>query len=102
MIKLTVERFKEYLRVDYTEEDNLIEAMLNAAIDYVCNFCGIDNAQTGFDNESINEALKQAIYMLAANWFENREDYQERFASTNKTIPTAALRIMWLYRRMPI
>lgn len=61
---------KKYLRIDdgYTEEDDLIQMMINNALTY------IQNAGVVIDETNINQvALAQLVVaILVSDWYENR------------------------------
>lgn len=40
--EITVETLKNYLRIDGTEDDVLLEALLLGSIDFACGYCGCD------------------------------------------------------------
>lgn len=40
--EMTLETVKQYLRVDGNDDDVLIDAMLDSAIDFVCGYVGCD------------------------------------------------------------
>ncbi|WIF95127.1 head-tail connector protein [Caminicella sporogenes] len=65
---ITLEEVKQYLRLelDYTEEDNFLNLLINAAEKHLLNATEIQ-----FDNT--NELAKLYCLVLIADWYENRE-----------------------------
>ena len=62
---LTLEEAKEYLKVDDSVEDVLIQGLITAAENYITN-------ATGKQFDSTNELAKLAVKLLVAHWYENR------------------------------
>lgn len=63
---ITLEETKKYLRVDYAEEDALIESLINAAEIYLKN-------ATGQTFDSTNDLARLFCLTLVTDWYENRE-----------------------------
>lgn len=63
---LTLDEAKEFLKVEYNDEDALIQGLITAGENY------IENA-TGKTFDSTNELAKLAVKLLVVNWYENRE-----------------------------
>lgn len=66
---VTVEQAKQYLRVDHDEDDDLIESLIIAAREWAETY----TEKTWLDNEETPVRVKQAILMLVADMYENRE-----------------------------
>lgn len=62
---LSLQEAKEFLRVDNTEEDVLIQGLITSAEEYIKN-------ATGKVFDSTNELAKLACKLLIAHWYENR------------------------------
>lgn len=56
---------KQFLRIDGTDEDAQIVALIDAAETYLTN--------AGVTKDESNELYKLAVEMLVTNWYENRE-----------------------------
>lgn len=69
----TLEEFKAHARVDYDTDDDEIERLLNAASDYIRGFL-IDDPEADSPPSEPSPNLKQATLLIAASWFEQRED----------------------------
>lgn len=66
---------KQYLRIDTTNEDTLIETIKNAAISYcetALNRPILDSNMDTTNTWEVPESIRIAIYMLIAHWYENR------------------------------
>lgn len=64
---LTLERVKEYLRVDHDDEDTLIQAMMLAAKQYLFN-AGIE--------EKDNELYRIVVMLLVSHFYVNRAVFE--------------------------
>ena len=62
---ITLEEAKMYLRVDHTEEDNLIESLIDAAETYLKN-------ATGRTFDGSNYIARLFCLTLVTDWYENR------------------------------
>ena len=69
---LSLEEVKEYLKIDYNDEDDLLLELINTAENYLYNATG-----THFDNS--NRLAKLYCRVLVNEWYENRG-----FTGTNK------------------
>ena len=65
---MDLEEVKQYLKVDYEEEDDLISSLVGAAHKYLVN-AGI--SKDSIDNNQ--ELYKLAMKLLIAHWYEKRE-----------------------------
>lgn len=63
---VTLEETKQYLRVDGTDEDSLITALIDAAETYLHN-------ATGNTFDETNSLAKLYCWVLITDWYENRE-----------------------------
>lgn len=77
MISLDVA--KSHLRVDFDDEDNLIELYLKAAIEYAEGFIdrSIITSEEDRAHESdivVNNAIKSAILLILGHLYANREE----------------------------
>lgn len=66
MMIVTLEEAKNWLRVDFSDDDALITTLINAAEEYLKNATG-----TTFD--ATNYLAKIFCMTLIADWYENRE-----------------------------
>lgn len=67
--ELNLQYVKEYLKVDYVDEDILILGLISAAQSYV-------NTMLGFKVETmtaIPDELTIACLLIVSHWFENRQ-----------------------------
>lgn len=65
-MKVTLELAKAHLRVKHDDEDDLIEAYIDAANAWIVRYTG-DN----YDEDAIE--LEQAELLLVGHWYANRE-----------------------------
>lgn len=66
MAILTLEETKNWLRVDGTNEDTLIQTLIGASETYLSNAVEVE-----FDNT--HDLAKLFCLVLCADWYENRE-----------------------------
>lgn len=72
-MSLTLERVKEYLRIDAGEEDALLEALMKAAEAYLVSAIGGFRAVYEFDEEFASKADLVQL-MLTAEYYQNRSN----------------------------
>nr|WP_061580151.1 head-tail connector protein [Parageobacillus caldoxylosilyticus] len=63
---VTLEEVKNWLRVDFSDDDTLITTLINAAEEYLKN-------ATGITFDATNYLAKIFCMTLIADWYENRE-----------------------------
>lgn len=68
---LTIEEAKLFLRVDYDDEDNLIDLLINNAEIYLKD--AIDDYDSKISNENFKNKAKLAMLVLISNWYDNRD-----------------------------
>ncbi|KYD07640.1 head-tail connector protein [Saccharococcus caldoxylosilyticus] len=66
MMIVTLEEVKNWLRVDFSDDDTLITTLINAAEEYLKN-------ATGITFDATNYLAKIFCMTLIADWYENRE-----------------------------
>lgn len=66
MMIVTLEEVKNWLRVDFSDDDALITTLINAAEGYLKN-------ATGATFDATNYLAKIFCMTLIADWYENRE-----------------------------
>ena len=69
MSVVTVADQKTHMNVDFDDDDTLIASKIDAAENYVADLIGENLSAMA----SVPEALKEAVRMLAAHFYENRE-----------------------------
>lgn len=65
----TLDELKAQLNITDTADDTILTRILAAAVAHVTGLCPDSFA----DDATVEEPVRQAVYMLAAHWFENRE-----------------------------
>lgn len=70
--ELDLEFVKEYLKVDYEDEDTLIQSLILAAQSYVNTMLGYKVTER-WSTTQIPDELTIACLMIISNWFDNRQ-----------------------------
>ena len=82
--EITLKEVKDYLRLeqDYTDEDVILKMFLDSAIQYVVDY-------TGLNPEVVNakEALTPAVFVLCADFYDNRSSTIQSGKLTTKINP---------------
>jgi len=68
---MTLEEIKNYLRIDYNNDDNLIQSLITAARSLV-------EEKTGKTYKPDSELWNLCIKLLVAHWYENRHVEQSQ------------------------
>ncbi len=68
---LSLEKTKNYLRVDVNEDDELIEMLINSAFSYVSN--AIDDFEEKSKNELFRNKAEHIMLFLIADWYDSRQ-----------------------------
>lgn len=73
---LTLKEVKDYLRIDYDDDDLLLQSLLVATMDY------LRDAINGFDKKSTKEKFIKRAKILACvlvqDWYDNREQKESK------------------------
>lgn len=91
---VTLERAKMHLRVNFDDENSLIELFIAAGTSWALNYCRLDAVPEGADSE-----FDAAILLTMASMYENRES--DITGTIHTEIPTAR-RLIDPYRRMSV
>ena len=67
MSEITIVECKNFLRIDFLDDDFFIEMALDCAKSYVCNYC----KRTADDLDNIPE-ICMAVLVLTAHFYDNR------------------------------
>lgn len=67
---------KEYLKIDFDDDDRLLEMLLGAARRYILD-------AVGYKPDETDERVKLLILVLISDWYEHRE-YIENTPATQK------------------
>ena len=65
---LTVDEVKQHLRIDYDEEDTLIESLIRQAQAAAEDFCRVS-----FDGDDVPEPVRLACLLFVSYHYENRD-----------------------------
>ncbi len=79
-MNISVEDIKKYLRVDFNDEDELIEGLIDSAVEIVASVSRTIKEEI---LESKNETIKTAVLYTVGYLYEHREqaDYHELMLS---------------------
>ncbi|HLO11474.1 MAG TPA: head-tail connector protein [Pseudoneobacillus sp.] len=88
---------KDYLKVDYTDEDNLISALTVAAQSYINTMLGYKVANEWTVRDDIPDELTVAALMIIAHWYDNRQIQQA--GTLGEEIKFAVSAIIDAYKR---
>lgn len=75
MLIVTMTEAKSYLRIDHSDDDRILQMILNAAQSHVERLLGYriaDRYSPNGDSILIPAALEEAVLQLAACWYDNR------------------------------
>lgn len=91
---VTLEEAKLQLRVEFDEDDALISSYITAARQWAEGFLNTALvAAEGGEPPEVKQTWKQALLLIVANWYQNREA---------GGVPNAAQQLLWLDRDMPV
>lgn len=93
-------RVKQQARVDSDDEDDLLKGYVAAALAHVEQHCDcvlVDGAPLEPDQMALTPDVWQAVYLLVAHWYANREAVVLGAAPT--TVPLAVERLLWYRKR---
>lgn len=71
--ELDLDFVKEYLKVDYPDEDNLIQALIVSARSYIETMLGYKITQRFPYPSEIPSELTIACLLIISHWFDNRQ-----------------------------
>lgn len=73
---LKIEEVKNYLRIDYDEDDNLLQSLMVAAENYLND--AICNLKEHLEKEEFKERAKILMYVIIQDWYDNRESGESK------------------------
>ncbi|MCI6031574.1 head-tail connector protein [Fusobacterium varium] len=73
---LGIEDVKNYLRIDYNEDDNLLQSLMVAAENYLND--AICNLEERLKEEKFKERAKILMYVIIQDWYDNRESGESK------------------------
>lgn len=97
-MQITLQEVKNYLKVENNDDDNLINSLLTAAIQYCEVFLGRpinEEKMTDENRWEVPEMIKIAILMLIAHWYENRGVIGDKLTGE---IAYSVSALLWPYR----
>ena len=104
MANLTLIEAKKHCRVDTEAEDSLLQGYLSAAINYAEQYQTKNYTDESKDLDEMSEVTKQAILLLTAYYYDNREMSYNTLISagvTNKTMQ-AVNNLLYFERKINI
>jgi uncharacterized phage protein (predicted DNA packaging) len=90
MMIVTLEEAKNWLRVDFSDDDALITTLINAAEEYLKNATGVEF------NEN-NHLAKLFCMTLISDWYENREMIGKTTDQTRPIIQSILTQLTYSY-----
>ncbi|UYL94043.1 head-tail connector protein [Geobacillus phage vB_GthS_PK3.6] len=90
MMIVTLEEAKNWLRVDFSDDDALITTLINAAEEYLENATGVEF------NEN-NHLAKLFCMTLISDWYENREMIGKATDQTRPIIQSILTQLSYAY-----
>ena len=76
---LTLEEIKNFLRIDYEEDDNTLQALGLAASSYLNN--AVDDLGGLIKDEGTKERVKRVAFLLVQDWYDNRDQAERKEVS---------------------
>ena len=95
---VTLEEVKEHARIDFDDDDALIESKIRSAQAHLENLLGfkIEERYGGEDQQPVPEPLKECVCRLTAHWYDNRHVSAE--SSDGKILPFGVTDVVNEYR----
>ena len=92
---------KKHLRVEFDDDDDLIEQLIRAAREYAEGFLNrrLAPADDGDDPPAVKQTWKQAMLLIIGHWYEHRESVT---GSTTSVVPMGAEMLLWQDRNVPL
>lgn len=87
---VTLEEAKNWLRVDFSDDDALITTLINAAEEYLKN-------ATGMEFNENNHLAKLFCMTLISDWYENREMIGKATDQTRPIIQSILTQLTYSY-----
>lgn len=90
---------KAHLRIDGDDEDLLITAYLDAAVEYVQQHCDrrLVEVPESADQMALTKDVEQAILLLVGHWYANREEVVVGVSATQ--VPMGVQALLWTRKR---
>jgi uncharacterized phage protein (predicted DNA packaging) len=92
---------KKHLRVEFEDDDTLIQGLIVAAREYAEGF--LNRVLAADDEEEdppvVKQTWKQAMLLLIGHWYEHRESVT---AGASSVVPMGVDALLWTDRNVPI
>lgn len=69
---LTLDDVKDYLKVDYSDEDNYLVELMDVSLIYIQSMCGTDYLNSTTDATKVSKLVELAQKKIIADLYENR------------------------------
>lgn len=99
---ITLDRAKQYLRVDAADDDVLIQGLITAAREYAEGFQNrvFVSPDPDVETETPGELEIAGMLMLIGHWYEHRESVN--IGSNATEVPMSATACLSINRRLPV
>ncbi|WMT19151.1 head-tail connector protein [Parageobacillus toebii] len=87
---VSLDEVKNWLRIDFSEDDALLTTLISAAEEYLKN-------ATGITYDSANHLAKLFCMTLIADWYENREMIGKATDQTRPIIQSILTQLSYAY-----
>lgn len=100
---ITLDETKGYLRVEYTEDDELIKMLITSAHEWAIAHCGhsLDKDPDNPNSTEPPKKFKLGLFYLVSNWYENR-DAVSMGNTIPRDVPLTVIDIFAQTRRIPL
>ena len=97
---LSLPEVKKHLRVEFDDDDGLIEGLIVAAWQWAEGFLNaVLVAPEGETAPEVPQKWKQAMLLAIGHWYQNRESVS---AGSLSEIPMGAEMLLWQDRNVPV
>jgi uncharacterized phage protein (predicted DNA packaging) len=95
---ISLQEAKKHLRVEFDDDDDLIQGLITAAREYAEVFMNrpLVEKEEGEDPLVVKQSWKQAMLLLIGHWYEHREDVN--IGNITTRIPMSAEALLWTGR----
>jgi uncharacterized phage protein (predicted DNA packaging) len=93
---------KKHLRVEFDDDDELIQGLIVAAREYAEGFLNrpLVAKEEGEEDPAVPQKWKQAMLLLIGHWYQNRESVN--IGNITFEVPMSTEMLLWQDRKVPI
>lgn len=95
--ELDLEFVKNYLRVDYDDDDILIKTIMSAAESFMMSYLDLDMDEIIDDQGAVPEAFTISYLAIISHWYDRRE--VQSHSNTEKELSYIFDGVLGLYRK---